>query len=89
MRASDDLVWLFYISGTTGRPKGVMITHQMLEALSTAYFSDVDSVHGSDVSIYATPLSYGAGLYNFMHAQRGARHLLLASGGGTRKSSLS
>ena len=81
MRALDDLAWLFYTSGTTGRPKGVMITHRMLEAMSTAYFADIDSVHASDVSIYAAPLSHGAGLYNFMHVQRGARHVLPASGG--------
>ena len=80
-RTPDDLAWLFYTSGTTGRPKGVMITHRMLEAMSTAYFADVDSVQASNASIYAAPLSHGAGLYNFMHVRRGARHVLPASGG--------
>ena len=80
-RTPDNLAWLFYTFGTTGCPKGVMITHRMLEAMSTAYFADVDSVDASDTSIYAAPLSHGAGLYNFIHVQRGARHVLPASGG--------
>ena len=35
-RAADDMAWLFYTSGTTGRPKGVMITHGMLMSMSLA-----------------------------------------------------
>ena len=33
-RAPDDLAWLFYTSGTTGQPKGVIITHRMLTTMS-------------------------------------------------------
>ena len=31
----DDPAWLFYTSGTTGRPKGVVITHGNLRAMAT------------------------------------------------------
>ncbi|MGP0093754.1 MAG: AMP-binding protein [Xanthobacteraceae bacterium] len=31
-RAPEDLAWLFYTSGTTGKPKGVMLTHRVLSA---------------------------------------------------------
>jgi len=38
----DDLAWLFYTSGTTGRPKGAMLTHRVLAAASSAYAAEVD-----------------------------------------------
>ena len=81
LRAADDLAWLFYTSGTTGRPKGVMITHRMLQVMALAYFSDVDRVEATDAAIYAAPLSHGAGLYTVMHVLAGARHVLPPSGG--------
>ena len=37
-RVNSDLAWLFYTSGTTGRPKGVMITHGMLKSMALSYF---------------------------------------------------
>lgn len=80
-RKPDDLAWLFYTSGTTGRPKGVMITHRMLQAMALSYFSDVDEVTGDDTALYAAPLSHGAGIYNLMHVLEGARHVMPPSGG--------
>ncbi|MEO1530708.1 MAG: AMP-binding protein [Pseudomonadota bacterium] len=75
------LVWLFYTSGTTGRPKGVMITAGNIAAMVACYFMDVDEVRAEDTALYAAPLSHGAGLYSFMHVIRGARHAVPASGG--------
>jgi len=77
----DDLVWLFYTSGTTGRPKGVIITHRMLINVSLAYQCDVDVVTHEDTAIYAAPMSHGAGLYNMVHVLMGARHVCPVSGG--------
>lgn len=78
---SSDLAWLFYTSGTTGRPKGAMLTHGNLIAMSLAYCTDVDLVDQSDTAVYAAPLSHGAGLYNFIHVRKGARHCVPLSGG--------
>jgi long-chain acyl-CoA synthetase len=79
--AADDLLWLFYTSGTTGRPKGVMMSAGNLQTMTVAYFVDVDEVRAEDATVYAAPMSHGAGVYNFMHVIRGARHVVPRSGG--------
>ena len=80
-RGPDDLAWLFYTSGTTGTPKGVMITHGMLAAMALSYTAGVDTVHSDDATLYAAPMSHGAGLYCLMHVQAGAAHVCPVSGG--------
>ena len=72
-RDADDVAWLFYTSGTTGRPKGVMITNANIQTMALAYFANVDSVEREDASLYAAPMSHGAGLYNVMFVMSGAR----------------
>ena len=80
-RAPTDLAWLFYTSGTTGRPKGVMLTHRNLATMTACYFIDVDDVDAADAIVYAAPMSHGAGLYNLPFVARAARHVVPASGG--------
>lgn len=80
-RLPDDLAWLFYTSGTTGHPKGVMQTHRNLLAMTSCYFSDVDPVDPNDAIVYAAPMSHGAGFYNFPHVLKAARHVVPESGG--------
>lgn len=76
-----DLAWLFYTSGTSGRWKGVPITHRMLTSMSDCYVSDVDLVSSDDTHLYGAPMSHGAGLYALPCTRHGARHLCPASGG--------
>lgn len=82
-RGPDDVAWLFYTSGTTGRPKGVMITQRNLMTMGLTYFVDVDvdAVSPGDAIVYAAPMSHGAGLYAIPHLMAGARHVVPASGG--------
>ncbi|RYF66010.1 MAG: long-chain fatty acid--CoA ligase, partial [Comamonadaceae bacterium] len=81
LRQPDDLAWLFYTSGTTGRPKGVMLTHRNLLTMALGYFADVDAAQAADAIVYAAPMSHGAGLYALPHVIAGARHVVPASGG--------
>jgi long-chain acyl-CoA synthetase len=66
----DDLAWLFYTSGTTGRPKGAMLTHRVLAAASFACASEVDAIAPGDPLLHAAPMSHGSGLYMMAHVAR-------------------
>ncbi len=79
--APDDPAWLFYTSGTTGRPKGVVISHANLTAMAQCFLSDVEGIEPGDAILHPAPLSHGSGLYVLPHVARGAVNVVPESGG--------
>jgi long-chain acyl-CoA synthetase len=80
-RDGGDLAWLFYTSGTTGRPKGAMLSHRSLAQASFAYLSEVDATAPGDTILHAAPLSHGSGMYMMPHVMRLGTNVIPDSGG--------
>jgi len=78
--APDDVAWLFYTSGTTGQPKGVMISHRNLMCATQSYFTDVDQIDRGDCIVHAAPMSHGSGLYDLAHVLKAANQVIPQSG---------
>ncbi|WP_137390624.1 AMP-binding protein [Rhodoligotrophos defluvii] len=79
-RRDNDLAWLFYTSGTTGRPKGAMLTHGNLSIMAHSYLAEVDPTAPGDTILHAAPMSHGSGMYILPHVMRGGVNVVPESG---------
>ncbi|KNB54377.1 AMP-binding protein [Streptomyces caatingaensis] len=82
----DDPAWLFYTSGTTGRPKGATLTHGNLAAATRSALTDIGT--GADAAmLHLAPMSHAGGLFGLVHVAR-ARAQVFPRGGAVNAETL-
>ncbi len=80
-RQDDDPAWLFYTSGTTGRPKGVVLCARQLRGCALAYLASVQSVARGDTMLHPAPLSHGGGMYHLPYVLNAGLNVVPRSDG--------
>ena len=78
-RDPGDDAWIFYTSGTTGRPKGARLTHANLWAMSTAYCADVEWVDERSGLLHLALQSHASGLFALPFISRGGAQVVPSS----------
>jgi len=75
----DDLASINYTSGSSGRPKGVMLSHRNWAAVYRNMLIDRD-IRGDDVIAHIGPLTHASGTYFVPWFLRGATNVLAEGG---------
>lgn len=80
-RTDSDAAWLFYTSGTTGRPKGVELAARQLRWQSMGLYTAVQAAEPGEVALHPAPLSHGSGMLHLHYVMYGGLNVIPRSRG--------
>jgi long-chain acyl-CoA synthetase len=73
----EDLYCLFYTSGTTGKPKGVMLSHRAILHVSYNLLLDTGPRASGEKVLLMQPMSHGAGFFVLPWFMRGGASVIM------------
>jgi long-chain acyl-CoA synthetase len=74
--APEDICWLFYTSGTTGKPKGAIWNHRMVARVIMNYLADLHNIQPGEMVLHCAPMSHGSGIVALPAVARGATNAI-------------
>jgi acyl-CoA synthetase (AMP-forming)/AMP-acid ligase II len=74
----ESVVWLPYTSGTTGQPKGVMVSHRALLSCMRNLLVEMPAITPSDRVLHVGPMTHLSGYVGMACAMRGAAQLTMS-----------